>query len=88
MGKVSQKEYLAAKKVVDQYQLEQYRASTKTKVQLSDFGKTMQKAHNKIGVIVNKSLAGQNDYSVQVLWSDNKLEWMHEHQVKEVSHGK
>jgi hypothetical protein len=56
------------------------------KVRLSAWGKEMQGSHKKTGIIINKSLAGIYDYSVEVLWDGaKKAIWMHESQVEPVT---
>lgn len=60
---------------------EQRRAQPK--VRLSAWGKEMQGPHKKTGIIINKSLAGMYDYSVEVLWDGaKKAIWMHESHVE------
>jgi len=81
--RITQKEYLEAKEIVDGYHRQLYAKTLHKKkaVMLSEYGKTMQKPHNKKGIIVNKRLAGVNDFTVEVCWENGKKEWMHESQV-------
>lgn len=84
---ITKSEYLKAKAIVEEYQREKYAKDSikKSIVQLSPFGREMQKPHNKKGIITDRSLAGMYDYNVEVLWEDGKKQWMHESQTVKIT---
>jgi len=81
---ITRKQYLEAKKIVEEYQIRQYQRSISelNPVRLSEYGNTMQTPHGKTGVVIHRRLAGMTDYTVEVLWEDGKREEMHESQIE------
>jgi len=81
---ITRKQYLEAKKMVEEYQIRQYQRALKElkPVRLSKYGREMQTPHNKTGVVIHRRLAGMTDYTVEVLWEDGKREEMDESQTE------
>lgn len=84
MKTITWNEYRQAKAIIQAYHTQKFaRDVEKSKqVQLSEWGRTMQKPHNKIGIVVDRTRAGTTDFDVKVLWSCGKIEIMHESQVQ------
>lgn len=80
---ISKKEYKEAKDIVAKYERQEFliQNSVPVYVKLSEFGKKMQRPHDKRGLIINKTKAGMSDHVISVEWEDGKIESMHESQT-------